>query len=96
MELTARLPEWTVSAAAGGRGEASLRGRLGRLFSDEGGATIVEHAIMVCVIALVIVSLAGSRLTPRSVVQSAAYLVEAAFSGGDEAAATASEPSTRP
>ena len=94
--MTARRPEGTVGAAAGGRGETSLLGRLRRLFSDEGGATVVEHAIMVCVIALVIVSLAGSGLTPKSVVRTAAYLLEAAFSGGDGAAATASEPASAP
>jgi Flp pilus assembly pilin Flp len=63
------------------------------LFSDESGATVVEHAIMVCVIALVIVSLAGSGLTPRGVLRSAGYLLEAALSGGDASStATASVP----
>ena len=69
-----------------------MRGRIGRLFSDEGGATIVEHAILVCVIALVIVSLAGSGLTAKSVLRSVAYLADTAFSGGDQARTTISEP----
>jgi Flp pilus assembly pilin Flp len=59
---------------------------------DEGGATIVEHATLVCVIALVIVSLAGSGLTPKSALRSVAFLADAAFSGEDPAEATIARP----
>jgi hypothetical protein len=33
-------------------------------FSDEGGATVIEHAIVTCVLALVVVYAVGSGLSP--------------------------------
>jgi Flp pilus assembly pilin Flp len=47
---------------------------LRRLRSDEGGATIVEHAILVCVVALVLVSMVGSGVKPSTVLRGMAYV----------------------
>jgi Flp pilus assembly pilin Flp len=92
--LTARRSEESVGSRLGAVGETKLRGLLRRVSSDEGGATIVEHAILVCVIALVIVSLVGSGLTPKRALRSVAFLAGVAFSGDDKAETTVARPPT--
>jgi Flp pilus assembly pilin Flp len=90
--LTARRSKGSVDPRLGAAGKASLLGLLRRVSSDEGGATIVEHAILVCVIALVIVSLVGSGLTPSTVLRSVAYIADSVVTGGGEASATRADP----
>ena len=85
----------SVDPRLGAAGTASLLGPLRRLSSDESGATVVEHAILACVIALVIVSLVGSGLTPRSALRSAVYLADTMLTGDGEARATNVDAPTR-
>lgn len=52
-----------------------MRGRFRRISADERGASVIEHAILVCVSALVAVTLAGSGLSPKTALRSVAYIV---------------------
>ena len=67
-------------------------GPLSRLWSNESGATVVEHAILACAVALVIVTFVGSGLSPRVMVRSAAYIADALLTGDDEDGSTVSDP----
>ena len=58
-----------------------MRGPLRRIWFDEAGATIVEHAILVCAVALVFVALAGSGLSPSIALKGVAHIAETVFSG---------------
>lgn len=72
-----------------------MRVRFRRFWSDERGATVVEHAILVCVGALVAVTLAGSGLSPKTALRSVAYIMTGIESGGIEerpGAAAANKP----
>jgi Flp pilus assembly pilin Flp len=64
-------------------------GRLRRLWPNESGATIVEHAILVCVIALVVVTLVGSGLSPSMFMRSVAYVADSVLTGDSAARAIA-------
>jgi len=62
-----------------------LPGPVRHFWSDESGATIVEHAILVCAVALVIVTLVGSGLSPGMFVRSVAYIADSVLAGEDQA-----------
>jgi Flp pilus assembly pilin Flp len=53
------------------------------LWRNESGATIVEHAIMACAVALVVVALVASDLTPSRAFQGVGYIAESLFAGDD-------------
>ena len=60
-----------------------MTGHLRQFCSDENGATIVEHAILACVVALVVVSLIGSGLSPIMAFRSVAYIADSVFSSDE-------------
>jgi len=66
-----------------------------RFRSDEAGTTVVEHAILICAIALVIVSLVGSGLSPRKIVQSFGYIADPAVADSDRASDALADPAFR-
>jgi Flp pilus assembly pilin Flp len=61
-------------------------GPLRHIWSDESGATVIEHAILVCVVALVAVTLVGSGLSPGRALRSVAFMAGTVFGGSDDAA----------
>ena len=65
-----------------------------RIWSDDGGATVVEHAILVCVVALVAVTLVASGLSPKVALRSVALMADTVFGAADDAstATTARQP----
>jgi Flp pilus assembly pilin Flp len=64
-----------------------------RIWSDEGGASVVEHAILVCVVALVAVTLVASGLSPKAALRSVAVMAATVFGAADYAStATSGEP----
>jgi hypothetical protein len=58
--------------------------------SDESGATVTEHAIVVCVMALVIVYAVGSGLSPSEALRRIKILSDVVFT--DEPAAPTTQP----
>jgi Flp pilus assembly pilin Flp len=64
-------------------------------WSNESGATVVEHAILSCVVALVIVAAVASGLTPSAMLQRAA-LIAALFTTCEDGAAGPCQPSRSP
>jgi Flp pilus assembly pilin Flp len=60
-----------------------LRRSLQRLKADERGATVVEYALLACVMGMVVVSIAASGLSVASALKSVGQLI-----GGGEPAVT--------
>jgi Flp pilus assembly pilin Flp len=69
-----------------------VKGGARRLWSDESGATVIEHGILICVIALVIVTLVGSGLSPSMFLRSVSYLADSVLAGGDPTEAVGGDP----
>ena len=59
--------------------------RVIEFWHDENGATVIEHAIVVCVMALVIVYAVGSGLSPAEALRRIEILSEVVFTSEPDA-----------
>lgn len=61
-----------------------MLGPVKRISSDERGVAVIEHAILICVGALVTVTLVGSGLSPKTALRSVAYMTAIGLGGIEE------------
>jgi Flp pilus assembly pilin Flp len=69
--------KYTALGSEFGRGQ--VRARFTKYWANESGSTVIEHAIVVCVMALVIVYAVGTGLSPGEALRRIALLTDAIF-----------------